>query len=196
MKYSLSELNEIIENRRTIFPEQFSERKVQREQVEKLINAAKWAPTHRLTQPWRFTIFMGQGLTDFGKFHADLYKDSKTAEDFSQMKYDKIFSRASVASAIIVVGVKRDPNAKVPFVEEIAATSAAVQNIALMATASGLALYWGTGGMTFSDEMKSHVGLNEDDQIIGQLFLGYPAGEWPRKTPRKPMEYFTDWRID
>jgi len=94
MKYSLSELNEIIENRRTIFPEQFSDRKVQKEQVEKLINAAKWAPTHRLTQPWRFTVFMEQGLRDFGQFHAELYKVNAPTDAFSQMKYDKILNRA------------------------------------------------------------------------------------------------------
>ena len=196
MKYSLSELNEIIENRRTIFPEQFSDRKVQKEQVEKLINAAKWAPTHRLTQPWRFTVFMEQGLRDFDQFHAELYKANAPTDAFSQMKYDKILNRAKLSSAIIVVGVKKDPFNKVPFLEEIAATSAAVQNMALMATAYGLAFYWGTGGMTFSEEMKLHVGLEAEDQVLGQLFLGYPAGEWPRKTPRKPMEYFTDWRID
>lgn len=194
MKYSLSELSEIIENRRTIFPEQFSDRKVQKEQVEKLINAAKWAPTHRLTQPWRFTVFMENGLKDFGEFHSNLYKAKKSAEEFSQMKFDKIRNRAAVSSAIIVVGVKKDPNQKVPFVEEIAATAAAVQNMSLMATAYGLAFYWGTGGMTFSDEMKSYVGLEQEDQVLGQLFLGYPAIEWPRKTPRKPIEYFTEWR--
>lgn len=194
MKYSISELSEIIENRRTIFPEQFSKRKVQKEQVEKLINAAKWAPTHKLTQPWRFTVFMEQGLLDFGTFHADLYKQNKSAEDFSKMKYDKILNRAAVSSAIIVVGVKKDVANKVPFIEEIAATSAAIQNMALMATASGLAFYWGTGGMTFSDQMKEHVGLEKDDQVLGQLFIGYPEGEWPRKTPRRPIEYFTDWR--
>lgn len=194
MKYSLSELTEIIENRRTIFPEQFSTRKVQKEQVEKLINAAKWAPNHRLTQPWRFTVFMNEALNDFGEFHSELYKSKKSAEEFSQMKYDKIRKRAELSSAIIVVGVKKDSLGKVPFVEEIAATAAAVQNMALLATAYGLGFYWGTGGMTYSDEMKEYVGLDKEDQILGQLFLGYPANEWPRKTPRKPIEYFTDWR--
>ncbi len=194
MKYSLSELTEIIENRRTIFPEQFSTRKVQKEQVEKLINAAKWAPNHRLTQPWRFTVFMNEALNDFGEFHSELYKSNKSVEEFSQMKYDKIRKRTELSSAIILVGVKKDPSGKVPFVEEIAATSAAVQNMALLATAYGLGFYWGTGGMTYSDEMKEYVGLDKEDQILGQLFLGYPANEWPRKTPRKPMEYFTDWR--
>ncbi len=195
MKYSLSELSEIIENRRTIFPEQFSERKVQKEQVERLINAAKWAPNHRLTQPWRFTIFMENGLKEFGDFHSNLYKEKKSEAEFSQMKFDKILNRAMVSSAIIVVGVSKDSTGKVPFVEELAATAAAVQNMALMATAFGLAFYWGTGGMTYSDEMKSYIGLEKDGQVLGQLFLGYPAIDWPRKTPRKPIEYFTDWRV-
>lgn len=194
MKYSLSELSEIIENRRTIFPEQFSERKVQKEQVEKLINAAKWAPNHKLTQPWRYTVFMGDSLKEFGLFHANLYR-SVSGEKFSQNKFDKIVRRSELASAIIVVGVKKLEDSKVPFLEEIAATSAAVQNMGLMATAYGLGFYWGTGGMTYTDEMKEYVGLSKDDQVLGQIFLGYPSGEWPRKTPRKPIEYFTEWRL-
>ncbi len=196
MKYSLSELNEIIENRRTIFPEQFSERRVQKEQVERLINAAKWAPTHRLTQPWRFSVFMEEGLKKIGAFHSELYKSKMSEDQFSTMKYNKIIDRCEKSSAIIIVGVKKDPDAKVPFVEEIAATAAAVQNMALMATAYGLAFYWGSGGMTYSEEMKAFVGLEKEDQLLGQLFIGYPAVDWPRKRPRKPIEYFTDWRMD
>ena len=190
------EVSRIIQSRHSVYPLDFNGCEIEDDIVLQILKNANHAPTHRLTQPWRFTVFMEQGLRDFGQFHAELYKANAPTDAFSQMKYDKILNRAKLSSAIIVVGVKKDPFNKVPFLEEIAATSAAVQNMALMATAYGLAFYWGTGGMTFSEEMKLHVGLEAEDQVLGQLFLGYPAGEWPRKTPRKPMEYFTDWRID
>ena len=58
MLFNLSEINELIRSRRTIYPEQFSDRKVHIEQIEVLLNNAQWAPTHGNTQPWRFKVFM------------------------------------------------------------------------------------------------------------------------------------------
>ena len=62
MKYNLSEITEVIKNRRTIYPEMYSTRKVHKEIIEDLLNNAIWAPTHGLTQPWRFTVFMEDSL--------------------------------------------------------------------------------------------------------------------------------------
>ena len=57
MKYNLSEINDLMRMRRNIYPEQFSPRKVHKEQIELLLNNAQWAPTHGNTQPWRFKVF-------------------------------------------------------------------------------------------------------------------------------------------
>ena len=68
MRFNLSEINELIRERRTIYPEQFSTRIVHKEQVELILNNAQWAPTHGNTQPWRFKVFMEDGrqpLADF-----------------------------------------------------------------------------------------------------------------------------------
>ena len=54
MRFNLSEVTELIRERRTIVPEQFSDRKVHKEQLELILNNAQWAPTHGNTQPWRF----------------------------------------------------------------------------------------------------------------------------------------------
>ena len=58
MRHNLSEINEVIKDRRTIYPETYSDRKVHKEQIELLLNNALWAPTHGMTQPWRFKVFM------------------------------------------------------------------------------------------------------------------------------------------
>ena len=46
MKYNLSEITEVIKNRRTIYPEQYSDRSIHREIVEDVLNNGVWAPTH------------------------------------------------------------------------------------------------------------------------------------------------------
>ena len=57
MKYNLSEITDLIKDRRTIYPEQFSDRKIQKDQITHILNNALWAPTHGNTQPWRFVVF-------------------------------------------------------------------------------------------------------------------------------------------
>ena len=74
MKYNLSEITEIIKNRRTIYPKFFTSRKVHKEIVEHLLNNATWAPTHGNTQPWRFKVFMGESRSKLSNKLGDLYK--------------------------------------------------------------------------------------------------------------------------
>jgi nitroreductase len=63
----------------------------------------------------------------------------------------------------------------------------------LVAAAHGIGSYWGTGGLTYSQEIKQFLSLGENDLFMGFLYLGYPEGEWPKKTRRRPQEYFTEW---
>lgn len=190
MKYNLSEINEIIRNRRTIYPEQFSSRSVPKEIILNLLENARWAPTHGLTQPWHFKIFFGNGILKFIQFHA-----THTNEKFTTEKFEKFKSRAEKASGIIAICMRRQASEKIPEVEEIEAVACAVENMFLTATAYGIAFYWGSGGLTYSTELKEFLGLKEKDKCLGLIFLGYPAIEWP-KGQRKPVEYFSEWIED
>ena len=192
MKYNLSEINEIIRNRRSIYPKHFSKRKVHKEMIETLLENARWAPTHGLTQPWSFKVFMDIGLNKLGKFHADTYKIKTPSNLFSIKKYDKLLSNSKQSSAVIAICMKRQEIEKIPEIEEIAAVACAVQNMHLTATAYGIAAYWGTGGLTYSDEMKVFLGLEVKDKCLGFFYVGYPDIEWP-KSQRQPIEYFTEW---
>lgn len=193
MKYNLSEVTEVIENRRTVYPEFFSDRKVHKEQIQLMLDNARWAPTHKLTQPWFFKVYYGEGTKQFGDFHADTYKKITPSEEFKEMKYNKMRNRAYKSSAVIVAAMRRDEKERVPEIEELASTYTAIQNLLLTATAYGIGVYWGTGGLTYKQEMKDFIGLGENDKVVGLLFVGYPEGEWPKKTPRRPTEYQTEW---
>ena len=191
MKYNLSELKDIIEDRRSIYPNQFSQRKVHQEIVEELLDMARWAPTHKLTQPWRFKVFMDKGLEKLARFQADLYEQKKTT-DFKSEKHAKLLGKPMQSSAVIAICLDRDPNESIPEWEEIACIGAAVQNIYLMCSAYGLAGYWSSGFPTNEPETKEFLGLEAKDKCLGLFYLGYPE-EWPKKGQRRPIEYYTEW---
>lgn len=192
MKYDLSEVNEVIRNRRSIYPEQFSDRKVHREQIEALLTNATWAPNHGMTQPWRFKVFMGKGLQKLSKFQSTLYQSITEETDFNEMNFNKLKNRPLVSSAVIAICMKRQKSGKIPEIEEIEAVACSVQNMYLTATAYGLAVYWSSGGPTYRHETKTFLGLDEADRCLGFFYIGYPAIEWP-KGQRKPIEYVSEW---
>ncbi|MBW7868972.1 MAG: nitroreductase [Brumimicrobium sp.] len=192
MRHNLSEIVELIKDRRTIFPEFYSSRKVQKEQIELLLNGAVWAPTHGLTQPWRFKVFMEEGKDKLGEFLRDLYLRLTPVEQQKSIKLDRMTSRPAKSSAVIAICMKRQPEEKITELEEIEAVACSVQNMYLLCTAYGLGGFWATPKVVYSDEMKQFLGLEEKDRCLGLFYVGYPAEEWP-KGHRKPIEYVTEW---
>lgn len=191
MKYNLSEITEIIKNRRTIYPEFFSERKVHKEIVEKLLNNAVWAPSHGLTQPWRFKVFMNDARVRLSDFLSELYKEKNQGEKFNEKKFEKLKHRPLKSSVVIVVCMERDPKGRITELDEIMATAAAVENLMLTATAYGLGVFWATPGLINTQEVREFLNL-ENGLCLGFLYVGYPANEWP-KGQRKPIEYVTEF---
>ncbi len=171
MNNDFSILSSIIKKRRSIKPALFNGNKIADEQIEQLLQLADWAPTHTLSEPWRFVVYAGKKVNDFSRQHALLYQQFTAAEKFMQGKFDGIIANGEKSSHLIVCIMKRS-NEKIPAIEEIAAASCAVQNILLGAAALDIATLWSTGGMTLSPAMKNHFQLNEQDEILGILFLG------------------------
>ena len=193
MKYNLSEILDLIKDRRTIYPEQYSTRKVQKEQVETILNAAIWAPTHGNTQPWRFTVFMDDAKNNLSDFLAETYLKLTPKEKQNDMKLAKMLNRPKLASVVIAICMNRDESEKIKEIEEIEAVACAVQNMHLVSTAFGIGGFWSTPALIYSKEMKEFLNLSEKDSCLGLFYLGYPSIEWP-KSHRKPIEYLTTWK--
>ncbi|MES2557473.1 MAG: nitroreductase [Bacteroidota bacterium] len=193
MQYNLSEITAVIRDRRTIFPEQFSTRKVHREQLELLLNNAIWAPTHGMTQPWRFTVFTETALLDLSEQLGRIYLDTVPSEKQNDAKLAKLINRPKLASAVIAVCMKRDETLRISEQDELLAVACAVQNMHLTCTAYGLGGFWSTPAVIHTPAMNHLLGLTGDDKCIGLFYVGYPAVEWP-KGQRKPIEYVTTWK--
>lgn len=186
--FNVEEVNKIIRNRRSMFVAQFKENDpVDENIISELLENANWAPTHKLTEPWRFVVFSGDGLKKFADFQSDLYKKrSEGNGSFLDATYNKLRENPLKASHIIAIGMKRDLKANLPEMEEVASVAMAVQNMYLTASARGLAAYWGTGGCTFWPEAKGFFGLEEADKLMGFFYVAKPASDrWPqgKRTP-------------
>jgi nitroreductase len=86
------QVNQLIRSRRSVFPDQFEKGKeIPEEVIWQLLENANWAPNHKNTEPWRFTVFAGKGLATFAKFQASRYKENAGGR-FRQDKYEKLLT--------------------------------------------------------------------------------------------------------
>ncbi len=179
-------ISKIIRSRRTTKPTDMNGKKIENTVIHQLLELANWAPTHARTEPWRFIVFEDGAKKTFCADHAELYKSNTDPEKFTAGKYDKIIENGEAASHIILVYMKRTVTNPIPAIEEVAAVSAAIQNILLGAEALHISNFWSTGGMAHHPALKNYLGLGEHDIVMGLLFLGYtdlPAATGKRNIP-------------
>ena len=194
MKFNPEQINTLIAQRRSVFPKMYSGEPVPRPVIEQMLENANWAPTHKFTQPWRFRVFSGSGLQRFADWQSDQYRlRSQQAGNYDQATFEKLQTKPLKASYLIAIGMARDPEARIPEVEEIAAVSCAVQNMYLTAAAYGVGCYWSTGGATFWEETKSYLGLAAPDKVLGFLFVGMPQADLQLNGHRTPWQDKVTW---
>ncbi len=192
MKFSVSEISDLIRHRRTIYPKDYTDRAVHREIVERVLVNGTWAPTHGLTQPWRFHVFTGEARGRLSAFLGETYRASTPQESFLQRKFDNLTQRPMQSSVVIALAMARDPKRKINERDELLAVACAVQNMHLTCAAYGLGAFWATGGPMTGAAMRDFLALGPDDQALGLFYIGYPSIEWPQGH-RRPLETVATW---
>ena len=162
-----SEFNLLIRNRRSIYPNMYTGERVDDQIIEQMLENARWAPTHKLTNPWRFCVFTNNGLKKLADFQSQLYKSiSSRSGNFLESKFEMLKTKPLLASHIISIGMRRDPAERLPEIEEVESVACAVQNMYLTASAYGVGCYWGSGGITYLPEAKDFFGLEAKDKLL------------------------------
>ncbi|WP_345210379.1 nitroreductase [Mucilaginibacter gynuensis] len=187
---TFSTISTIIKGRRTIKPGMMNGQKIPNGHIAALLELADWAPTHGYTEPWRFVIY--EDPTQFCEAHAELYKQHTAAENFKEATYNNLKTIGNNASHVVIASMKRGSNPNIPVVEEVAAASAAIQNILLAASALNIGSFWSTGGMTLKPGLKEFLELGEEDQVLGLLYLGY-TDQHPEGKRTTPLEAKVKW---
>ncbi len=192
---SLHPVSAIIRARRSIKPvDMDASRPVDRALLLELLEDANHAPTHGLTEPWRFHIFTGEARGDLARTMARLYQETTPGHEFREDKMRKMAENPLLAGAVLALGMARLGGAKIPELEEIEAVACAVQNLALSATAAGLAGYWSSPPLVYTRAFADWLGLGPEDRCLGLFYLGWPRpGLTPPKAVRKPVEQKITW---
>ncbi len=192
-EYNIEQFNEILLRRRSIYPYQYMKDKpIPGEIIWQILENANRAPNHKQTEPWRFSVFSGDGLKYFGQLQADIYRKF-AGDNYEQGRYQKLIEYPLMSSHVISIGMKRSPSEKLPEIEEIEAVAWAVQNMFLSGTAYGLGCYWTTAGITYFEEAKSHFGLESEDKLLGFLYIGYVEKPVIAISKRKPVNDKVNW---
>ena len=195
MEMATSLINKLIRERRSVFPKQYDPGKhVDDAIVQQMLENANWAPTHKLTEPWRFTVFTGKGLASFARLQATVYKNA-AGSNYKEDQYQKLLNTPLLASHVIAIGMKRHAEKNIPEMEEIAAVACAVQNMHLTATAYNVGCYWTTGGVTFTEAAKPFFDLEPADKLMGFLYVGAiatPSADGSRGAVTEKVKWITN----
>lgn len=149
----------------------FGPEPVPREALLELLAVAALAPTHHLTQPWRFRVLGPESLASL----------KAAAGEKEAAKLDRAPTLV-VASAALSGDLVQDE-------EDVCATAAAIQLVLLAATERGLATYWRTPGVLRTRKGREALGIPRGERVLGLLHFGAPARE-PAPREREPVERY------
>lgn len=178
----------VVRLRRSVFPVSYYQREIPKTVLLELLDCANAAPTHKLTQPWRFVIFRGNGLIRLADELARLYKVHTPAAQFLEKKFEQTREKVLQSGAVVAIVVAY--SGAVPRWEELAATACAVQNLWLTASSAGIGGYWSTPATT--EHLGSFLKLADNETCIGLFYMGY-HGEPEREPNRTPITEKIRW---
>jgi nitroreductase len=122
-----------------------------------VLEVARYAPNHHLTQPWRFRVLGPETLARLKECGGE--SESK--------KLDRAPTLV-VASAVLSGEVVQDE-------EDVCAAAASIMLVLLEATERGLATYWRTPGILRTARGREAVAVPAGERVLGLLHFGAPA---------------------
>ncbi len=183
-------VDQLIKSRRTV--REFAPDPIDDSTLRQLIEAAVWAPNHRMTEPWRFYVLKkgGEGRRKVSDLvHAWTLENTPNANQrqaSADSARDELLESPGLVYAYALTG-NSDEIAE----ENYAAVACAGQNLMLAAHARGLGVGWSTGKPCKPADLAAALGVNEPSRVAGCLYIGYPAKEPSSK--RRVGSDVTSW---
>ena len=193
----------IIEERRSI--RKYKSQNINNEQIEKIVNAARLAPSAKNRQPWKYIVYrdisknklldvMEEGLKKEQEEHLLLPKSVFGLPD--------AFNTLRIMREAPVIIIVMNTNGKSPYkvistderVTEICdslSIGASIENMILKASEIGLGTLWIANTCFAYDALMEYIGL--PGQLIGAVAVGY-ADEQPAERPRKTVSEIMEYR--
>ncbi|MGE0384445.1 MAG: nitroreductase [Gammaproteobacteria bacterium] len=171
-------IKDIIRNRRTVHD--FKPELPPRELVLEAIDLARWAPNHKMTEPWHFYLLGPETADAICELNADIVRAGKgeaaAAEKLARWK--------SVPGWLLVTCENSQDAVRAK--EDYAACCCAIQNLQLALWSAGVGVKWTTGKVSRDPKFYEIAWIDpERETVVGLLWYGYPAEVG--QTVRKPV---------
>lgn len=146
---------------------------VSRETLQELLELAIWAPNHKRTEPWRFTVVEGAAIAVYSAAVQDALLQRMTGQpDKLAAQSAKLRDILGGCGAIIGVSYVKTPADAVRDREDYAATCCAIQNLSLAAVARGVDSYWTTSDHLIGAALGQYWEIPLEECLIGAIVLG------------------------
>jgi len=198
MNSMLDALSHLIRNRRSVKPVDMDvARPVPEDLIWQFLENGTWAPTHGLTEPWKFHVFAGGARASLAEALPKIYREVTPPVEVREDKLAKLGQNPLLAPVVIACCVEKRGGEKIPFLEEVEAVACAIQNVMLSATAAGLGSFWSSPPVLGSAAFGQWLGQGEGDVCVGLLYLGWPkSGRVTAVVPRKPVAEKVVWHSE
>lgn len=171
-------IDEAIRGRRT--HKVFQQEPLGRELIAEILELARWAPNHKLTNPWRFRVIGPEAKARFkGVVEAD--------KPGSAVKLDR-------TPTLICASARLDGEDRRRRREDLLASAAACYIVLLAAHARGLASYWRTVPVMDSQAGRRALCMPDEETPLGLLHLGRvrQSQRVPERAPLQDVVSFLD----
>uniref|UniRef100_Q31JM3 Nitroreductase family protein n=1 Tax=Hydrogenovibrio crunogenus (strain DSM 25203 / XCL-2) TaxID=317025 RepID=Q31JM3_HYDCU len=184
---------EIIKSRRTIY--QFKPKLISLNYLNQCLEAAIWAPNHKITEPWRFWVIGKETQSKLAIIYAEnraLKRAEKGSDSYDDI-YQKALAKFLAIPQVILVG-QLLANDNITIQEDYAACSCAIQNFQLAAWELEIGVQWSTGPIIEDKRTYDILKTDFSDlKLIGALYMGYP--NCVGKSTRQPIEKVTTYLV-
>ena len=142
--------------------------------LNRILEIGTRVPDHRKLTPWRLTVYQEDAREEIGKAIAAAYREDNPdhPEDRQKFEADR-FLRAPLVIAVISSPVECIRGT--PVWEQQLSAGAVCFNLCLAAQACGFGAQWLTEWYAYDARIQAHMGLTEDEQIAGFIYIGTPT---------------------
>lgn len=164
--------------------------------IQLMLEAANWAPSHGQTEPWRFTIFANEGRQQLSDAFGEAYRlhtpEGHYRPELEQAQRDRVWQAPVWISIGMQPGLNEHGERRMPEWEEIISVGIAVHNAQLVASSLGLGSKWSSSPISTHQHVAHLVGLEPPARLLGFLYVGKPIIELPAGT-RRPLAGKVRW---
>lgn len=154
----------MIRNRRSV--REFLDGEISKEEIDKILEAGRWAPSGLNNQPWRFSVL----------------RDKKIREELAKLThYGDIIRDANVCIAVFL-----DKSSSYDRTKDIQAIGACIQNMLLEAHSLGLGACWLGEILKNKNLVNRILNIPDDKELMAVIAVGYPSKR-ERKSTRKSL---------